>query len=140
VEAPRERQQLRVIVAEDDPGMRRWMRVVLTRRNIAVQEARSGAELLLLLTVMPEVDLVISDLRMPLLDGLDTLAMVREIGVDVPFLLITAFADETLRRSAEELDASVLDKPFSAGELIARVNALAAAEIGPHPARSNGSA
>jgi DNA-binding response OmpR family regulator len=139
VEAPRERQQFRVIVAEDDPGMRRWMRVVLTRRNIAVQEARSGAELLLLLTVMPEVDLVISDLRMPLLDGLDTLAMVREIGVDVPFLLITAFADETLRRSAEELDASVLDKPFSAGELIARVNALAAAEIGPHPARSNGS-
>lgn len=117
--------------------MRRWLHLVLGRHDILVHEAVTGTELLLLLTSLRQVDLVISDVRMPLLDGLEALAMVRAAGIDTPFLLITAFGDAGTRRSAELLDAAVLDKPFSANELLASVGSLASLESGP--AGSNGS-
>ena len=127
---------LRIIVAEDDPSMRRWIRLVLSRNRVSVREATNGPELLLILTSVQHIDLVISDLRMPLMDGLEVLAMVRAVGMDVPFLLITAFGEGSLRRSAEELHAQMLDKPFSARELLDCVSTLVSREV--NSGESNG--
>ena len=70
------------------------------------------------------VDLVISDVRMPIPFGVDVLAMARTAGVTVPFLLITAFGDDQLRNVARGLHARVLDKPFLARELKAQIHEL----------------
>jgi DNA-binding response OmpR family regulator len=117
---------LRLIVADDDPAMRRWLVMVLRRRAASIASVASGWELLSLLGDEPDCDLVISDVRMPLPGGLHTLAMVRTAGVAIPFLLITAFADDQLREAARGLCADVLDKPFQLRELEARIDAILA--------------
>jgi DNA-binding response OmpR family regulator len=110
--------KLSFIVAEDDPAMRHWLHTVLARNGASVQLASSGWELLSLLADNHEtVDLVITDVRMPLPGGAAALAMARTAGVTVPFVLITAFADDDLRDTVCGMHASVLDKPFLVGEL-----------------------
>jgi CheY-like chemotaxis protein len=107
-----------LIVAEDDPAMQHWLETVLVRMGAAVRMVASGWELLYMLadTTRP-VDLVISDVRMPMPGGIDALAMARTAGIEIPFVLITAFADDVIREAAIRLDASVLDKPFLADAL-----------------------
>lgn len=112
-----------MIVAEDDPAMRRWLYVVLAEMGAAVRMAASGWELLALMAE-ERADLVISDIRMPMPRGIDALAMARAAGVTTPFVLITAFADPSIREAARGLRASVLDKPFLAHELEAQIDEL----------------
>jgi len=114
-----------LIVAEDDPAMRHWLQTVLAQMGARVRVAASGWELMSLLGEdCDTVDLVISDVRMPLPSGVDALAMARTAGVTVPFVLITAFSDEHVREVALKLHATVLDKPFLAAELEARIMEL----------------
>lgn len=116
---------LNLIVAEDDPAMQRWLLTVLARMGASVRTASSGWELLSLLADdHAAVDLVISDVRMPIPGGIDVLAMARSAGVTVPFVLITAFANDDLRDTARRLSASVLDKPFLVHELEAQIREL----------------
>ena len=110
-----------LIVAEDDPAMRWWLRTVLTRMGAVVRLASSGWECLSLLAGDDGVDLVISDVRTPMPGGIDVLAMARIAGVSVPFVLITASPDERVREAARRLDAVILDKPVLAEELVAVV-------------------
>jgi len=113
---------LNLIVAEDDLAMQRWLKTVLTRMGATVRMVSSGWELLSLLADAHDAtDLVISDVRMPMPGGIDALAMARTAGVTVPFVLITAFPDDQLREAAQTLRAAVLDKPFLAHELVARI-------------------
>ncbi len=121
---------LRLIVADDDPAMRRWLAMALCRKGATIVAAASGWELLALLADETPCDLVISDVRMPLPGGLHTLAMVRTAGVSTPFLLITAFADHRLREAAKRLHAEVLDKPFQLRELEARIDEILAHATG----------
>lgn len=115
---------LRLIVAEDDAAMRGWLRKVVDCAGIEVREATSGWETLFLLAENADVDLVISDVRIPSPTGLQVLAMARTAGITVPFLLITAFGTAELRHTAATLGASVLDKPFTAQELRACIGAI----------------
>jgi CheY-like chemotaxis protein len=109
---------MNLIVAEDDPAMQHWLETVLVRMGAAVRTVGSGWELLYMLADHADaVDLVISDLRMPMPSGIDVLAMARAAGIEIPFVLITAFADDVIRDAATRLDASVLDKPFLAAAL-----------------------
>lgn len=115
--------ELNLILAEDDPTMRHWLSIVLDRMGAHVRCAASGSELLALLADETErVDLVISDVRMPMPGGLDALAMARTAGVTTPFMLITAFADAKVRETARALHATVLDKPFFASDLRAHIH------------------
>jgi DNA-binding response OmpR family regulator len=120
---------LELIVAEDDPTMRQWLSIVLDRMGARVRCAASGWELLSLLSDHSHgVDLVISDVRMPLPSGLEALALARTAGVTTPFMLITAFADDELRQTAQSLGAWVLDKPFFAADLAAHIHHVLSGE------------
>lgn len=112
-----------ILVAEDDPAMRRWLITVLAPLGGRVHAVSDG-RLLWPILMEEDVDLVISDIRMPVLNGLDALNLVRMSGVQVPFLLITAFGGDDVRASARELGADVLDKPFAAADLLARVRRM----------------
>lgn len=119
-----EGRRLSLVIADDDAAMRTWLRVVLVRLGIDLHEAASGWELLALLASGRPIDLVISDVRMPAPSGLQVLASARTAGCEAPFLLITAFGDDQLRRRAGALGAAVLDKPFPAAALRRVVAAL----------------
>jgi DNA-binding response OmpR family regulator len=103
--------------------MRRWLVMVLASLGGRIQAVADGRQVRSLL-MEEDIDLVISDVRMPLLDGLEALNAVRVSGVKVPFLLITAFGGDDVRGPAEALGAEVLDKPFAAAELLSRVRRL----------------
>jgi CheY-like chemotaxis protein len=121
-----------VIVAEDDKEMRQLVAEVLRKDGHEVEEADDGGRLLVKLAQSFEldptlslIDVVVSDLRMPVCNGLELLEQLAEARWDVPFLLVTAFADPVIRRRAEGLGAEVLDKPLSPDDLIAAVKRLA---------------
>jgi CheY-like chemotaxis protein len=109
-----------VLVAEDDPLMRRVLTLALVRDGFRVLDASDGAELetwIRRLIVRDQdhrcVDLIIADQRMPTTTGLEVLARLRHIDWSTPFILITGFGDPTTHDEAKRLGAAcVLDKPF----------------------------
>jgi CheY-like chemotaxis protein len=108
----------RVLLAEDDDQLRCLLASVLREDGHEVIEAGDGLELLatmesLLGQTGATNDLVIvADVNMPGLTGLDVLAIVRCAHLTIPFCIITAFADPETRAEAFDLSAAaVLDKP-----------------------------
>ncbi|HEX2880723.1 MAG TPA: response regulator [Polyangiaceae bacterium] len=115
--------RLNLILAEDDPAMRRWLSKILAGMG-SISEASTGNEALWLLGTQRQVDAVISDVRMPSLTGLQLLRAARLAGFNIPFLLITAFGDDEVCSEALRLGATVLSKPFSAQELLEQIRHL----------------
>jgi two-component system, OmpR family, response regulator MprA len=114
----------RLLVVDDDPDVRDSLRRALGYAGYAVATATNGMEALSSLSRSP-VDLVILDVLMPMLDGLDACRALRERGNTIPVLLLTA-RDAVVDRVAG-LEAGADDylvKPFALRELQARVNAL----------------
>jgi len=117
---------LRILVADDDGEMRAWLRLAVRPLACAVVEAASGAELLDRLAD-GDVDVVVTDLRMPAPNGLAAIASARAAGVTIPVLVITAFPDANIARAVANIDrALLLPKPFDVGELREAIGALMA--------------
>ncbi len=116
----------RVLVAEDHREMRELLVAVLSTDHEVIA-ARNGEDLLMQLRYATEpVHVVVTDQRMPGLDGLTALRYLRHAGVDAPVVLITAFGDAATHAAARALGAAaVFDKPFSIVDLRTRVRALA---------------
>jgi len=112
----------RVLVAEDDPEMRTILVRALRRDGYAVTELTDGGRLLVTLGVQiadgdHEIDLIISDIRMPVCSGLDIVSALRQAHWSVPVILMTAFPDDETLRRAEELHAVLFHKPFALEDL-----------------------
>jgi DNA-binding response OmpR family regulator len=118
----------RVLLAEDDPDMRALIAMALRADGYEVAEARDGGEALELLRgagmggVAPAADLVVSDIQMPRVNGLELLERLRAGRVGIPVVLVSAFADTAVRCEARRLGAMLLDKPFDLGDLLAVVS------------------
>jgi DNA-binding response OmpR family regulator len=115
----------RILLAEDDPDLRALLASELRKDGYIVEEARTGYDLLELLgslTLRSEVcDLLITDIRMPGLNGLAIAEALRD-GVTrgtsgTPIILITAFGDDATHAEAQRLGATIFDKPFDLDEL-----------------------
>lgn len=113
----------RIVLAEDDPELRRLIGSVLRRDGYDVLELVDGAQLLEYLVRQSDrnadaPDLIVSDIRMPGCTGLDVLAGVRRRDWATPVVLITAFGDRDTHEEAERLGAvAVFDKPFDLDDL-----------------------
>jgi two-component system, OmpR family, response regulator MprA len=116
--------QQRLLVVDDDPGIRDSLRRALGYAGYAVATAGDGADALSSVARSP-VDLIILDVLMPMLDGLDTCRALRERGNATPVLVLTARDAVDDRVAGLEAGADdYLVKPFALRELLARVNAL----------------
>jgi two-component system, OmpR family, response regulator MprA len=114
----------RLLVVDDDPDVRDSLRRALGYAGYAVGTAANGMEALSSLSRSP-VDLVILDVLMPMLDGLEACRALRERGNTIPVLLLTARDAVDDRVAGLEAGADdYLVKPFALRELQARVNAL----------------
>ena len=113
----------RILVVDDEPKIVRLVADYLEAAGFAVLIARSGDEALMRVrTDAP--DLVVLDLGLPALDGLDVAKAMRRTG-DVPIIMLTARDGETDRVIGLELGADdYVTKPFSPRELVARVRAV----------------
>ena len=110
-----------ILVVDDEIRYRELYARVLRDAGLAVQEAGSAAEALLVLEKATP-DMIVSDVRMPGESGLDLLRLVREKKPDLPFLLVTAYAD--VREAVDALKLGAVDylaKPVDLDELLAAV-------------------
>ncbi|HEY1534577.1 MAG TPA: response regulator [Polyangiaceae bacterium] len=121
----------RIVVAEDDFEMRRLVADCLRKEGYEVQEVADGGELLfriednLFMRRAPiPVDLFVTDIRMPVYTGLEIVSGLREAGLDMPVIIMTAFGNPETRERAEALGAALLDKPFKMEQLRALVRRL----------------
>jgi DNA-binding NtrC family response regulator len=121
--SPTTTSNLRVVVlAEDDPDARSVFADALRAAGYLVVEAANGVELLDVFAVVDGIELVISDVRMPMISGFDALAALRLDRLKIPFVVITAFGSAETHREAERLGAiAVLDKPFGVRRLLSVV-------------------
>jgi DNA-binding response OmpR family regulator len=114
----------RILIIEDETAMRTALADLLTAEGYRVLTAADG-EIGLRRALEEKPDLLLLDIMMPRLDGLSVCAELRRLAVDVPVLMLTAKGQ--IEDRVNGLDAGADDylvKPFSTGELLARVRAL----------------
>ena len=112
-----------ILIVEDDPSIRKLVRVNLVKRGYTVREASDSHQAIALFQQVP-VDLILLDLVLPGLSGVDICAWIRARS-DVPIIILSARSEEDLKVAA--LDAGADDyvtKPFGQEELLARVRAF----------------
>lgn len=109
------------LIADDDPDFRETLRLVL-EPFLSTVEARSGEEAIDIVQ-QRSVDIVLVDMHMHVLTGLETVRLVKQFRAVIPCILITADATEELRRDAQLVAAySVLKKPVTRRELVTEVS------------------
>jgi two-component system KDP operon response regulator KdpE len=123
----------RVLVVDDEPQIRRALRLVLRANGYEVAEVPAGEAALDALATTP-YDLMILDLVLPDVDGVEVCRRVREWS-EMPVLILSAHGEEEIKvRALDEGADDFVTKPFSAPELLARMRrALRRAAVGATP-------
>ena len=115
---------IRILAVDDEPDLRSLLRILLKNRGYEVLEAASGREAVELVRSEPRIDLVIMDIMMPGLNGVQACAEIRKFST-VPMLFLTAksqLADKAEAYASGGDD--YLAKPFSQNELMMKVESL----------------
>jgi len=114
---------LRILAVEDEPPIRRFLRTSLSAQGYDVLEAEDGAQAVAMLR-RNAVDLIVLDLGLPGMDGLDVIRTLREQGSQVPIVVLSSRTDEAGKVKALDLGADdYVTKPFGVDELFARIRA-----------------
>jgi two-component system, OmpR family, KDP operon response regulator KdpE len=112
----------RVLIVDDEPGIRRFLSASLRAHGYSIQEASSGEEAL---QVVPAFrpDLILLDLGLPGIDGKQVTTCLRE-WTQTPIIILSVQGDESAKIAALDAGADdYLTKPFGSGELLARIRA-----------------
>jgi two-component system, OmpR family, KDP operon response regulator KdpE len=114
---------LKVLVVDDEPAIRRFLRTSLTAQGYQVTEAENGTTALDSLR-RNTIDILVLDLGLPDIDGLDIIERLRGQGFAVPIVVLSSRVDEIGKVKALDLGADdYVTKPFGIDELLARVRA-----------------
>jgi len=111
---------LRVLLVDDEPAIRRFLRLSFDAEGYQVEEAGDGKVALdILRTKAP--DLLILDLGLPDLDGFEVIRQLRDLGSSIPIVVLSSRTDEKGKVQALDLGADdYVTKPFGIDELLAR--------------------
>ena len=125
---------LRVLVVDDEPPIRKLLRMGLKAHGYQILEAPNGKTALELLNQSP--DLIILDLGLPDTQGLDLLRMIRARSEKVPVVVLSSRGDETVKVQALDFGADdYVTKPFGMDELLARMRAALRHQLQTHGER-----
>ncbi len=112
---------IRILIVDDEAAIRRALRPPLTELGFQINEASRGEEALQLLQA-GNIDVVLLDINMPGIGGIETLRRIRASAPRLPVLMLTVREGEEQKVEALELGADdYITKPFSVRELIARI-------------------
>ncbi len=117
-----------ILIIDDDPGMLRALGKVLTGEGAVVIEAAWAGDAIEILTArQARIDLVITDLRMPILTGMTVAYAIHEVFPDLPVIVLTAAGSpdlkaECLRQGA----AAFLEKPLNTAQLLSTIECVCA--------------
>ena len=110
----------RILLAEDEEAMRTYLERALTKAGYEVVAVDRGTEAVPLLE-SSHFDLLLSDIVMPEMDGIELAQVCAEVSPRTKVMFITGFAAVTLRASREQPQAKVLSKPFHLRDLVLEV-------------------
>jgi two-component system cell cycle sensor histidine kinase/response regulator CckA len=115
-----------IVLVEDEELIRRLLSRVLEGAGYDVRAAASGEEAIVLVEEYAgELTLLLTDLVMPGMNGLELARAARELQPELPVLCMSGYSEETLRdRGSDAGEVGFIEKPFAPGELIDRVVAL----------------
>ena len=115
---------IRILAVDDEPDLRSLLRILLKNRGYEVLEAASGREAVELVRTEPRIDLVIMDIMMPGLSGVEACAEIRKFST-VPMLFLTAKSQLSDKAEAYASGGDdYLAKPFAQNELMMKVESL----------------
>ena len=112
--------QPRILLAEDDDAMRTYLERALEKAGYEVDSVDRGTAALPLLE-QRRYDLLLSDIVMPEMDGIELAQRCNEISADTKVMFITGFAAVTLKANRDQPQARVLSKPFHLKDLVLEV-------------------
>jgi two-component system KDP operon response regulator KdpE len=125
---------LKILVIDDEPPIRKLLRMGLTTQGYEISEAPNGKISLELLAQKP--DLIVLDLGLPDMDGLELLRMIRARNGSVPIVVLSSRGDEAGKVQALDLGADdYVTKPFGMDELLARMRAALRHQLQTHGER-----
>ncbi len=103
----------RILVVDDEPNMLRLLKTILMdRTGYEVATTNNPLEVSKLLQEQP-YDLVVTDLKMPLVDGIDLIDIIKKINADLPIIIITAYGTiETAEEAIQKGAYDFITKPF----------------------------
>lgn len=117
----------RILVIDDDLAVRKSFALTLTDAGRQVDTAESGEEGLDKMAVI-EYDLIFLDLKMPGINGVETLIRLRDEGFEMPVYIVTAFHKEFMDQlriaAAEDYEFEVMQKPIESMDLVKVTNAI----------------
>lgn len=122
-----------ILIVEDQSGLRRMLEILFRKEGYRVTSAKGGSMIKELLAEA-EPDLVLTDLRMEPVSGLDVLRIVRERRAETPVILMTAFG--TIAAAVEAMKLGAVDfitKPFKNEDLLLKVANAIASHASPAP-------
>ncbi|MFM5923703.1 MAG: cell cycle two-component system response regulator CpdR [Novosphingobium sp.] len=114
---------IRILLAEDEEAMRTYLARALTNAGYSVVAVDRGTAAVPLLA-KGEFDLLLSDIVMPEMDGIELAQRCAEISPKTKVMFITGFAAVTLKASREAPQAKVLSKPFHLKDLVLEVERI----------------
>ena len=119
----------RVLVADDDPQLLDAVSEAFTRMDANVVRASSGADLIEQLATAGPFDLVVTDISMPWMSGLQAMRSTRAAGLATSVIVMTALTDPRIPAQVQSLGANavLLRKPFELSELESAAEMLLAA-------------
>ena len=129
----------KILVVDDEPSMREFLVILLNKNGFGAHAAASGAEALTLLR-QHHFDLIVSDIRMPDLSGLDLLENVKQQDLSIPVVLITAYAspeDAVLAMKNGAYD--YITKPFKVDDILSVIKSALGSRQEKPPAKDRDS-
>jgi CheY-like chemotaxis protein len=110
-----------ILVVEDEPAVRGLLSAVLQKAGYTLHEAASGADALAELERIPTLDLLITDVIMPEMTGVEVARRVVQLRPGTPVLYMSGYADEVLQHEDVVAGSSFLQKPFRPDVLMSKV-------------------
>ncbi|RYZ85852.1 MAG: response regulator [Proteobacteria bacterium] len=125
-----------VLLVEDNPELRELFAEILTDAGYGVTEASDGQEALQLLEKQnlennPSFDLVVSDMNMPKISGMDLLRRTKEQGITVPFLYVSGYFEDNFDINKDRF--YFLQKPFTDDALLTKIRGILDAKATEQP-------
>jgi two-component system, cell cycle response regulator CpdR len=119
---------IRILLAEDDDVMRQYLERALAKSGYVVTGVDRGTEALALVEAGEAFDLLLTDIVMPELDGIELAQKVSVIAPDMRVMFITGFSAVSLKAGQAMPNAKVLSKPFHLRDLVLEVDRLFGSE------------
>jgi len=117
---------LRILIVEDDPSSYDYLNLILQRANHRVVHTFTGFEAVELCRQRSRFDIILMDVKLPGIDGYETTRRIRDLGIEVPILAVSAFAfTEDQQRAIKAGCNDYITKPINQDHLLSKLNQYA---------------